>query len=206
MSELLSYSSILLFASPICVLALRHSPALALVSVLATSGLLFIPVDHLTLILQLKGVFADLSLTTVILLIAWPLLSLNKRSSFFSDKLSNGADTAWLCSAILILAIALYPMALGAGPYDPYVLGYQPLALLTLIAALGIAAALKGYWISGAVVVLVLVAYWLKALPSQNFWDYLLDPIAVILAMSYLTANLVRRRKWHRSTGTPHSA
>ena len=187
MSELLGYSSILLVASPIFALALRHSLRLAVILVLTASGFLFVPFNDVSLIVQLKGVFANLSLTTVLLLTIWPLLRVNNISL-------NGPDFTWLCAVVLALAFTLYPMALGAGPYDSYTLGYQPSALLTLVAAMGVLAVQKKYWVSAATVVVVLFGYWLRVLPSQNFWDYLLDPLLVIFTVIYLLHCLYRLR------------
>ncbi len=198
MSELLDYSSILLVASPVFALALRHSLRLAVILALTASGFLFVPFNDLSLILQLKGVFADLSLTTVMLLTIWPLLRVNNISL-------NGSDFTWLCAAVLTLAFTLYPMALGVGPYDSYMLGYQPSVLLTLVAAMGVLAVQKKYWVSAATVVVVLFGYWLRVLPSQNFWDYLLDPILVIFAVIYLLQYLFRLRISRRLTGTLRS-
>ena len=198
MSELLDYSSILLVASPVFALALRHSLRLAVILALTASGFLFVPINSVSLILQLKGVFADLSLTTVMLLTIWPLLRVNNISL-------NGSDFTWLCAAVLTLAFTLYPMALGVGPYDSYMLGYQPSVLLTLVAAMGVLAVQKKYWVSAAAVVVVLFGYWLRVLPSQNFWDYLLDPILVIFAVIYLLHYLYRLRISRRLTGTLRS-
>ncbi len=198
MSELLDYSSILLVASPVFALAVRRSLRLAVILALTASGFLFVPINSVSLILQLKGVFADLSLTTVMLLTIWPLLRGNNISL-------NGSDFTWLCAAVLTLAFTLYPMALGVGPYDSYMLGYQPSVLLTLVAAMGVLAVQKKYWVSAATVVVVLFGYWLRVLPSQNFWDYLLDPILVIFAVIYLLHYLYRLRISHRLTGTLRS-
>ncbi len=198
MSELLDYSSILLVASPVFALAVRRSLRLAVILALTASGFLFVPINSVSLILQLKGVFADLSLTTVMLLTIWPLLRVNNISL-------NGSDFTWLCAAVLTLAFTLYPMALGVGPYDSYMLGYQPSVLLTLVAAMGVLAVQKKYWVSAATVVVVLFGYWLRVLPSQNFWDYLLDPILVIFAVIYLLHYLYRLRIPRRLTGTLRS-
>lgn len=198
MSELLEYSSILLVASPVFALAVRRSLRLAVILALTASGFLFVPINSVSLILQLKGVFADLSLTTVMLLTIWPLLRVNNISL-------NGSDFTWLCAAVLTLAFTLYPMALGVGPYDSYMLGYQPSVLLTLVAAMGVLAVQKKYWVSAATVVVVLFGYWLRVLPSQNFWDYLLDPILVIFAVIYLLHYLYRLRISRRLTGTLRS-
>ena len=198
MSELLGHSSMLLLVSPIFVLALRHSPGLALVCALATSGLLFIPINEVSLILQLKGVFADLSLTTVMLLITWPILKITNRSL-------NEPDISVLCTVVLILSLALYPMALGVGFYDPYGLGFQPGILISLVAAMGFLAVHKNYWICVVAVLVVLFGFWLKALPSHNLWDYMLDPILVIFTVIYLLQRLFRLRISRYSKGTLRS-
>lgn len=198
MSELLDYSSILLVASPVFALAVRRSLRLAVILALTASGFLFVPINSVSLFLQLKGVFADLSLTTVMLLTIWPLLRVNNISL-------NRSDFTWLCAVVLTFAITLYPMALGVGPYDSYALGYQPSALLTLVAAMGVLAVQKKYWVSAATVVVVLFGYWLRVLPSQNLWDYLLDPILVIFTIIYLLHHLYRLRISRRLTGTLRS-
>jgi hypothetical protein len=199
MPDFLHYSTVLLIFSPIFVLGLRHSVATALISASVLSALAFIPIYEVSTVLRLKGLFADLSLTTLTLLVVWPVLRLQKISL-------NNPDSAGLCAIVLLLAVTLYPMALGVGAYDPYALGFRPWALLTAIAALGVLATLRGYLVSKSIVVVVLIGYWLRVLDSQNLWDYLIDPILGIFAIIYLLRYFLRNGKLQRSVDISRSA
>ncbi len=199
MPDFLHYSTVLLIFSPIFVLGLRRSVATALISASVLSALAFIPIYEVSTVLRLKGLFADLSLTTLTLLVLWPVLRLKKISL-------NNPDSAGLCAIVLLLAVTLYPMALGVGAYDPYALGFRPSALLTVIAALGVLATLRGYLICKTIVVVVLIGYWLRVLDSQNLWDYLIDPILGIFAIIYLLRYFLRNGKLQRSVDISRSA
>ena len=199
MPDFLHYSTVLLIFSPIFVLGLRRSVATALISASVLSALAFIPIYEISTVLRLKGLFADLSLTTLTLLVLWPVLRLKKISL-------NNPDSAGLCAVVLVLAVTLYPMALGVGAYDPYALGFRPWTLLTAIAALGVLATLRGYLVSKTIVVVVLIGYWLRVLDSQNLWDYLIDPILAIFAIIYLLRYFLRNGKLQRSVDTSRSA
>ncbi len=76
MPDFLHYSTVLLIFSPIFVLGLRHSVATAFLSASLLSALAFIPIYEVSTVLRLKGLFADLSLTTLTLLVLWPVLRL----------------------------------------------------------------------------------------------------------------------------------
>ena len=151
MPDFLHYSVVLLIFSPVFVLGLRRSVAAAFLSAILLSALAFIPVYEVSTVLRLKGLFADLSLTKITLLILWPALRM-KRISL------NSADSVGLCAVLLLLAVRVYPMALGLGSYDPYALGFRPRVLLTAIAAFGVLATLRGYPVSGTIVMVYLSA------------------------------------------------
>ena len=199
MPDLLHYSTVLLIFSPTFVLGLRRSVATAFLSASVLSALAFIPIYEVSTVLRLKGLFADLSLTTITLLMLWPALRM-KRISL------NSPDSAGLCAVVFLLAVMLYPMALGLGAYDPYVLGFRPWALLSVIAALGVLATLRGYLVSKTIVVVVLIGYWLRVLDSQNLWDYLIDPILGIFAIIYLLRYALRNGILQRSANMSGSA
>ena len=79
----------------------------------------------------------------------------------------------------------MYPMTLGLSRVDPYELGYRPRALLALVAALVI---LWWWRRRGAAVVLAagVGAFNFRVLESVNLWDYLLDPVLVVVAWAVL--------------------
>lgn len=194
----LQYCTVLLIFSPIYVIGLRFNRVLALIVALSVSVLAVVPFGDVSLVLALKGLFADLSITTITLLVAWPL---HRAANLQPNK----ADTAWLCVVVLIFAMVLYPMALGIGNYDTYAIGFRPWVLLTLVAVLGVLATQRQYWLSATTLALVLGGYWFKVLDSQNLWDYLLDPILVIFAVTYLIRYAYPVRIWQRYRGTRHS-
>lgn len=97
-----------------------------------------------------------------------------------------------------LAALALYPMALGLGPLDPYTMGYGG-AVLPLFLGLGAAVA---WWRERrwtAVLLAAVLWFWLLELgESQNLWDYLLDAWLGAYAVVWtLTARIrSRRRLW----------
>jgi hypothetical protein len=187
-ANLLQGSAVLLIFSPIFVLLNRRSTALAAATAIVASALALFPfgAGGVSLVMQLRGLFAELSMTTVFLLMLWPALR------FYQVRL-NAADSFWLCAVVLLFALALYPMALGVGAVDSYALGFRPLLLLTLIAGLGVLAAGFKLWVCAVAVALVLTGYWFRVLDSQNLWDYAIDPIVAMFAVVYLL-----RRVRHR--------
>ncbi len=94
------------------------------------------------------------------------------------DRRARGA--AWRFG--LAAGVALYPMALGAGAYDPYSLGwsYSPL-FAGLLAATGVLLLQRNAF--GVVLVGAILAYDLHLLESPNLWDYLVDPLLAAAAV-----------------------
>lgn len=91
--------------------------------------------------------------------------------------------------------VLFYVLALGSGAFDPYAYGYQPWALLGLLAAW---VAWRGRVAPGLTLLLALdlTAYGLHALGSDNLWDYLFDPILMIaLGISVFRGVMSRRFK-----------
>jgi hypothetical protein len=86
---------------------------------------------------------------------------------------------------LLAVALPFYATALGLGAYDPYALGYQPWALLALLAPLGIA-----LWWNRQDVWLLILTLDLAAYAGglfANLWDALFDPLLVLLALVVIT-------------------
>ncbi len=74
-----------------------------------------------------------------------------------------------------VAGLLLYPLALGLGPFDPYVLGWQ-------WPGVACAAGLLAAWLLwrentfGLVLLAAGVAWQIGCLESDNAWDYLVDP------------------------------
>ncbi|WP_428825744.1 hypothetical protein ACLIKD_15365 [Azonexus sp. IMCC34842] len=148
---------------------LRARAALVATAVALIGGIA--PVMH--------GTFGTPSLTLLQLV----LLQLAERSpSPLSFKPALG---------LLIFVTLFYPAALGWGAFDPYALGYQPLALLA--ALIPLAAAL---WWRRQYTWLIILAVDLAAYATgvfANLWDVLFDPLLALLALSIVARQGVIR-------------
>jgi hypothetical protein len=101
-------------------------------------------------------------------------------------------------TAVLVLAgLLLYPGAIGFLNYDTYVLGYSGY-LLPLLLALILGYAIYGRYVLAAVALNVgILGFLLGAGRSLNLWDYVIDPVAWILAIGSWVAiaiPLLRRK------------
>ena len=98
--------------------------------------------------------------------------------------------TGWIFS--LLAGAALYPMALGAGAFDPYPAGWHfSWLFVVLLLVTVIMLSLKNRF-SGVLLVTIL-AFNLHLLESGNLWDYLVDPILVITSIVALIVRVVKR-------------
>ncbi len=105
---------------------------------------------------------------------------------------AEAGDTRLFFAPTLVLALGLYPPALGLGPWDPYALGFGPWALPLVTLTLAGLAALRGHW-PPAWTLVAAVAAWLGGIAeSVNLWDYLTDPWLGMAALAWMV------RKWQR--------
>ena len=89
-----------------------------------------------------------------------------------------------LLSWLTVLMLVFYVLALGVSLFDPYRLGFNQAALLiTLTSAGAIIAAYYRHWWTAWSLLVALLSYALQGLPSQNLWDYLLDPILLMVVL-----------------------
>jgi hypothetical protein len=99
----------------------------------------------------------------------------------------------------LIAGIMLYPMALGFGGFDPYELGWGFSWLFLLLMALTILLLLRKNRF-GIVMVACIVGYDFQLLESPNLWDYLIDPVYVLISCAALTRWLIRGLQHRRNS------
>ena len=92
----------------------------------------------------------------------------------------------------VITGLALYPMALGLGPFDPYVLGWHFSWLFGIFLVLTIILLVKKNRL-GIVLMLSILGYNLQLLESPNLWDYFIDPIFLIISIIALVVKFLRR-------------
>jgi hypothetical protein len=148
---------------------------------LLAAAVAWVPVGGIPLAGYLRGFFGDLSVTTMLLLVAALI------GRVWGGRVLDGPERVALWGWSVAAGLALYPLTLGSTPWDPYQLGFRPRMLLLVVAALVI-----GLWRRRRGSALVLAAgvagYDLHILESSNLWDYLVDPALTLWAMGALLA------------------
>jgi hypothetical protein len=132
----------------------------------------------------MRGLWGDPSITSL------PFLALA-----MLDKTPMSLRHGWRLPAfVAVIGVALTLSALGPWNIDLYRLGYQPAWLVGMLGIVAVAA----WWRENALCLWLLAidlfvwqAGWLA---STNLWDYLLDPLLVIVMFALAIRNTHRRR------------
>jgi hypothetical protein len=152
------------------------------VSALAALGVLFVPIQGICVarwIASLNVVFS-IPFTGLLAVLIWERASARKLFSACDWSMS------WVFGA---LGVMFYPLALGLGSFDPYEWGWSFSQLFVGIAVLtGLLLAKQNRL--GLLLLLAIVAYHLGLLESENYWDYLLDPIYCLVSLIVLGCQL----------------
>jgi hypothetical protein len=145
----------------------RNGRIVLLVALLAAS---FIPLDGLSLAVYLRSHIDDLAITTLVFM-AWGCL---RRFDMLPPAPQNKTGVVILFA---VMGLALYPATLGLSDLDPYRFGYSPRPMLVFFALL----TLGLYYLRNHLAVTMLacatLAFVAGIKPSQNYWDYLVDPL-----------------------------
>lgn len=147
----------------------------AMVIPLIAVGLVALPLGGLPLARWLFGFNANYSIPLTAL-----LLSRAVRNAFGISLLDDRGVLA--CQIFSGTAgLALYPVALGLTPWDPYSAGwgFSWLFVLTLLLTM-VLAVLKNRF--AVVLTAAILAYDLRLLESTNLWDYLVDPFLTVVS------------------------
>jgi hypothetical protein len=161
-------------------------PRLAILMV-AVFVLSLIPFGTMPIAAYVRGVTGDLSITTLVLL--WCALLRPWCGCVTVEAKHRRA----LLILIALAALALYPMALGVGAYDPYRLGYGDPLFVSALLLLALAA---WFWKSTLIALCIAFATLAWAVgwyESNNLWDYLLDPFVSIYALCAIIIQAVKR-------------
>jgi hypothetical protein len=171
----------------------RLSPPVRLAVFACLMLLVLTPVEGLIIAGYVRGLIGDPSLATV-LMMAMAIIRQMTGHRTFDER-----NIAALLLSLLGTGFLFYPLALGLGSYDPYALGYGSWGFYFAL----LAVALTTWWLSLHLVVIWIVgavaAYTLKLLESTNLWDYLIDPLAFVIALGWGALKLVML-----SRGRPH--
>ena len=159
----------------------RRGPALRLGLAAVVLLLMLVPFSGVSLAQRVRGISGDPSLLTSLFAFGYWAWSLGL------DKVRS-ARTQIACLALLISVFAafFYPLALGATFVDPYGHGYYPTVLSALLLSMIIAAVLSGWWLWVIALAVAYAGYAAHVLESDNLWDYLLDPLLVVIAVTLI--------------------
>ena len=153
----------------------RVRPGLLLAGVFV---LLLIPAGTLPLAAYVRGMTGDLSITTLVLLCCAML------RPWCGCVAVQAKHRLALLGLIALAALALYPMALGAGAYDPYRLGYGEPFFVSVLLLLALAAWLCRLPLVALCIALATLAWSVGWYESDNLWDYLIDPFVSVYALA----------------------
>lgn len=155
--------------------------------------LVMFPVAGWSLTIWLRGMVGDLSITSMLLLSVAVYARLFKVTSPWDAR-----ERSALLGFLAVLALLLYPFALGLGSLDPYRSGYGGVALLLMLALLALWLMRRGLYLLPLVFALAATGWSFNVLESTNLWDYLIDaPLAIYALWVTIKVNLlyVLRRK-----------
>jgi hypothetical protein len=146
---------------------------------------------------QLRGVVGDLSLTTLVLLGRSLWRPPRRQAPASVDDRPVAGDTLEIRVLLAAGGLALYPLTLGLGLFDPYSLGYGSPWLLAALLVIALVGVVRERPLVTTCVALSVLAWALRVCESRNLWDYLLDP----LACGWATVALARRASRPRALG-----
>jgi len=149
--------------------------------------LLLVPFGAMPFAAYLRGMTGDLSITTLIL--SWCAIL---RPCFGCVAVEPKHRLA-LLGLIALSAIVFYPMALGAGAYDPYRLGYGDPLFMTVLLLFAIVAWLRGFLLISLCIASATFAWAVGWYESGNLLDYLLDPFLAVYALATFISFGVKR-------------
>jgi hypothetical protein len=147
---------------------------------LAATVLMLVPVGGLAVAGYLRGVIGDLSITSVVLLIAAIASSITGRT------LVPRRDVVALCGLVSVAAVGLYPLALGASTFDPYALGFGSISMATALLLVTAVAWYARLYLLVLCLALGVAGYLGDLLESDNLWDYLIDVSLALYAVALL--------------------
>jgi hypothetical protein len=160
--------------------------SLLLLAGLAAIGLLAVPVQGVAIARWITGLNANFSIPFT------GLLAIAVCERAFPRELLTARDwwAGWAFGSVA--GLVLYPLALGWGPFDPYVWGWRFSVLFVATAALtGLLIWKQNRF--GFLLLLSIVAYHLGLLESANYWDDLLDPVYCLVSVFAVGRRLVAR-------------
>ena len=156
--------------------------------------LVMFPVAGWSLTIWLRGMVGDLSITSML------LLSMAVYARLFKVMPPwDARERSALLGLLAVLALLLYPFALGLGSLDPYRSGFGGVGLLLMLALLALLLMRRNFYLLPLVFALAATGWSFNLLESTNLWDYLIDaPLAIYALWVTIKVNLqhaLRRKR-----------
>ena len=183
----------------------RLQTRLKIVAGMAVAIAAVVPVGGLSAAEFVRGFSGDLSITTLLLLLLFLVMSRPQSGS----RANMGAETMLyrranfhpsrppakgkLLILIIIVAFALYPFALGLSAFDPYRLGFGNLWFLAGLLAVTLLAWFLQYTLVVLSMTLAVLAWSVGWYESNNLWNYLIDPWVAVYALLVLVKRSARQ-------------
>jgi len=169
--------------------AQRLAPLRRVLFIAGAYVVVIIPVFGLPLAGWLRGMVGDLSLTSVLLLGS----ALYARLNSAATPLWDARERSLLLLFISVMALLLYPFALGWGPLDPYRSGFGSIGLILMLALLALWALRRGLALLSLTIALAVTGWSFNLLESTNLWDYLLDAPLALYALGATAGGLLQQ-------------
>ena len=164
--------------------AVKNKAIYIFLAFLLSLSFLLTQVNEVPAFYYLRGYIGDLSVTATLFFSASVIQSVRGKALY------QPVEKKYLMLLVIPGGLFLYPMALGVSQFDPYRLGYQPQILLSVLFLAGLYFWHKQYYFLVFVLTSAGLCFSLGLLESNNLWDYLLDPmlLLVFLTMALMSA------------------
>ena len=113
-------------------------------------------------------------------------------ATVMNRPLATSAEFRFGTLMLAVAGLVLYPAAVGFLNYDSYVLGYSGYLLPAAIAVVLAYAIYRGYFISALALNAAILVFLFGTRQSLNLWDYVVDPVAWIIATATWIAIAIR--------------
>ncbi|RMV80375.1 hypothetical protein ALP05_02245 [Pseudomonas caricapapayae] len=152
----------------------------------ATSVLSVISVDGLSMASYARSLTDDLAITSLVAL-GW--LTLQRLGVLRPIDVSR----PWVMLLVFAaLALMLYPATLGLTYFDPYRWGYNPRPMIIIVAVIALGLVFMRHALAVVMLAAATLAFTFRIKPSENYWDYLIDPLLALYCCGALLSLAVR--------------
>ncbi|KAA8707092.1 hypothetical protein [Pseudomonas cannabina] len=165
----------------------------------ATSLLSVVSVDGLSMAAYARSLTDDLAISSLVLL-GW--LTLQRLGVL---KPLAASPRLIMLLVFAALALTLYPATLGLTYFDPYRWGFNPRPMIIMVAVIALVLICLRNALGVAMLTFATLAFTFRLKPSENYWDYLIDPLLALYCCG-ASLSLAVRFVYRRTTGQRRSA